>query len=416
MSTNTAVLGGQGEALISSGDLDRIESIAGLGDGFKNIRHTAYSRVLAHPFPTSADELWRYTKPEGFRFSRLLEQEATQFSLAPFAAGGETPGLTIISGHDALAKIKELMGSLFGDKNADLNNDALASLQLATVSSLACVVVPRGYSSTTPIRISQVLPAQASSSSLLIILCERGSSSVFVEELTGAPAGLIAPRVEVLVGDGAEATFCSVQKFASNVTYYARHRFHTGRDSKLSSMHLALGGKLSRVDIDLKMYEPGALADLVGVYLVDGNRHADLHPTQYHLAPHCRSDLFTKGVLRDTARSVYYGYIKVAEGAQKTDAYQTNRNLLLSQSARADSIPNLEIKANDVRCSHGASVSSVSTEDMFYLMARGLSRPTAEELLVEGFLEELLTRVKNPTLHEWLSTEVSAYNAARVKA
>lgn len=416
MSTNAAVLGTQGATLISASEVDRIDSVAALGEGFRNIRQTAYSRVLAHPFPTSTDELWRYTKPEGFVFSRLLNQEPTRFSLAPFAAGAEAPGLTILSGQEAVVKIKDVLGSLFAEKNSDLANDALSSLQLATVSSLACVVVPKSYSSTKPIRISQVLPATASSSSLVVILCERGSSSVFVEELTGSPAGLIAPRLEVLVGDGAEATFCSVQKFASNVTYYARHRFHTGRDSKLSSMHLALGGKLSRVDIDLKMYEPGAMADLVGVYLVDGNRHADLHPTQYHLAPHCRSDLFTKGVLRDTARSVYYGYIKVAEGAQKTDAYQTNRNLLLSQSARADSIPNLEIKANDVRCSHGASVSSVSTEDMFYLMARGLSRPTAEELLVEGFLEELLTRVKNPTLHEWLSTEVATYNADRRRA
>jgi Fe-S cluster assembly protein SufD len=178
-------------------------------------------------------------------------------------------------------------------------------------------------------------------------------------------------------------------------------------------MHLAIGAKLSRVDIDLKMYEPGASVDLVGAYLVDGKRHADLHPTQFHLAPHCRSDLFTKGVIKDSARSVYYGYIRVAEGAQRTDAYQTNRNLLLSPSARADSIPNLEIKANDVRCSHGASVSSVSAEDMFYLMARGLSRNSAEELLVEGFLSELLTRVKHPVLHGWLSALVTEQLARR---
>jgi Fe-S cluster assembly protein SufD len=132
-----------------------------------------------------------------------------------------------------------------------------------------------------------------------------------------------------------------------------------------------------------------------------------------HLAPHCRSDLFTKGVIKDSARSVYYGYIRVAEGAQRTDAYQTNRNLLLSPSACADSIPNLEIKANDVRCSHGASVSSVSAEDMFYLMARGLSRNSAEELLVEGFLSELLTRVKHPVLHGWLSALVTEQLARR---
>ncbi|RIL10198.1 MAG: Fe-S cluster assembly protein SufD [Proteobacteria bacterium] len=194
-----------------------------------------------------------------------------------------------------------------------------------------------------------------------------------------------------------------MQRLGPASTYLARHRFHLLRDSSLNSFHLCLGGKTARLDLDCKLYQEGASADLHSLYLVDKRRHADIHTTQMHLAPNCRSDLYCKGVLKDQARSVYYGFIKVAEGAQKTDAYQTNRNLVLSHEARADTIPNLEIKANDVKCSHGASVGQVSQDELFYLMTRGLSRDRAERLLVEGFFEDLLSRLKDQALHDLVS-------------
>ena len=380
-----------------------------LGAGFKNIRQSAFARSLSVPFPTGSHELWRYTKPDHFDFKRLLKQQPVTFSLRPFEGAGSVSGIDLKTGAAAVDTAKEILSKLFSERSPDLANDSIAALQLATVSSVALVTVPKSYRSEAPVILSQVLPKDSGASSLVVITVEKGAQACIVEDLSGDALGLFAPRVEVVVADNAELTFGSVQRLSNQSTALSRHRFHTGRDSKLSTLHIALGAKLARLDLDLRMYEPGAQVNLLGLYLVDGHRHNDFHPTQYHLAPHCRSDLFSKGVLKGDARSVYYGYIRVAEGAQKTDAYQTNRNLILSQDARADSIPNLEIKANDVRCSHGASVSHVNKEELFYLMTRGLSRQASEELLVEGFLEELLGRVSHAALHGWLSELVAEH-------
>jgi len=145
---------------------------------------------------------------------------------------------------------------------------------------------------------------------------------------------------------------------------------------------------------------------LTALHVGDKKQHMAFHSVQSHLAPHCRSDLMCKNAMKNTARSVYYGYIRVAEKAHQTDAYQTNRNLLLSPLARADSIPNLEIKANDVKCSHGASVSQVSDEELFYFQSRGLTKMQAEQLLTEGFFHDVLSRLSHQPIREQLSNEV----------
>jgi Fe-S cluster assembly protein SufD len=134
--------------------------------------------------------------------------------------------------------------------------------------------------------------------------------------------------------------------------------------------------------------------------VLDGTQHIDLDTTQEHDAPHATSDLFFKGVLSEQSRSVWRGVIRVAEGAQKTDAYQENRNLVLSSRAHADSIPGLEIKANDVRCTHGATIGRVDPEELYYLMSRGLDRAAAERLIVEGFFVDAFQRISSTTLRE----------------
>jgi Fe-S cluster assembly protein SufD len=147
---------------------------------------------------------------------------------------------------------------------------------------------------------------------------------------------------------------------------------------------------------------------MLGVYFTDGSQHFDHRSLQDHIAPHCTSDLLYKGALRDSSRVVYSGLIRVAPGANGTDAYQTNRNVVLSDEAKADSIPNLEIENNDVRCSHAASVGPVDEDEIFYLQTRGISREEAERLIVTGFFQEVLDRVPLEEVRSGLESAIEA--------
>ena len=172
------------------------------------------------------------------------------------------------------------------------------------------------------------------------------------------------------------------------------------RDAELDWVAVALGSKTGKSRMESRLTGPGSRAKLTGAYVLDGAQHIDLDTTQEHDAPHATSDLFFKGVLSQQSRSVWRGVIRVAEGAQKTDAYQENRNLVLSPRAHADSIPGLEIKANDVRCTHGATIGRVDPEELYYLMSRGLDRAAAERLIVEGFFVDAFQRISSDELRE----------------
>jgi Fe-S cluster assembly protein SufD len=172
-----------------------------------------------------------------------------------------------------------------------------------------------------------------------------------------------------------------------------QQRTLAGRDSKLDTLNVSLGGTTTRVDLNARLMGPGSNSDMLGLYFGDGDQHFDHNTSQDHVADHARSDLLYKGALAGKSRSVFRGIIRVHPGAQRTDAYQTNRNLLLSGDARADSLPNLEIQADDVKCSHAATVGQLDAEMLFYLMARGLDREQAERLVVVGFLAEVLGKL-----------------------
>jgi Fe-S cluster assembly protein SufD len=182
--------------------------------------------------------------------------------------------------------------------------------------------------------------------------------------------------------------------------HFASHRAEVARDAELDWVAVALGSKTGKSRMESRLTGPGSTAKLTGAYVLDGTQHVDLDTTQEHDAPHATSDLFFKGVLSGSARSVWRGVIRVAKDAQKTDAYQENRNLVLSPKAHADSIPGLEIKANDVRCTHGATIGRVDPEALYYLMSRGLDRPAAERLIVEGFFVDAFERIRSPELRE----------------
>ena len=173
-------------------------------------------------------------------------------------------------------------------------------------------------------------------------------------------------------------------------------------------MVLGLGGTRAKSRIESYLAGPGANAKVTGAYFLTGSEHADYDTTQEHAAPNTTSDLFFKGVLADHSRAVWRGVIRVDKGAQKTDAYQENRNLLLSHEAHADSIPGLEIEANDVRCTHGATIGQIDKLQLFYLMSRGLSRAQAERLIVRGFFQPILDRIGSDEVRESLAAELEA--------
>ncbi|HWC32061.1 MAG TPA: SufD family Fe-S cluster assembly protein, partial [Actinomycetota bacterium] len=187
--------------------------------------------------------------------------------------------------------------------------------------------------------------------------------------------------------------YVSLQDWGRGVIHLAVQRAQLERDAELRSLAVSFGASLSRTEVESVLAEPGAHSEMLGVYFTDGDQHFDHRSLQDHVAPNCTSDLLYKGALKDASRVVYSGLIRIHPGARRSDAYQTNRNVVLSDEAKADSIPNLEIENNDVRCSHAASVGPVDEDVRFYLESRGIPRDEAEQLIVTGFFQEVLDRV-----------------------
>jgi Fe-S cluster assembly protein SufD len=211
---------------------------------------------------------------------------------------------------------------------------------------------------------------------------------------------------EIFAGPGARVRYVSLQDWSSGVTHLAVQRAHLARDAELRSLAVSFGADLSRTEVEAVLAEPGAHSEMLGLYFTDGDQHFDHRSLQDHAAPNCTSDLLYKGALRDASRAVYSGLIRVHPGAHKTDAFQTNRNIVLSDAAKADSIPNLEIEANDVRCSHAASVGPVDEDVLFYLETRGIPRAQGERLVVTGFFQEVLDRVQLPEVRAGLEAAI----------
>ena len=230
----------------------------------------------------------------------------------------------------------------------------------------------------------------------ILIVAEDHSRVSFVDEILSPDfeaVTFVNTAVELFSHAGAQIQYVSLQRMGKGGFYLANQRTLAKRDSTLDTLNVALGGSVGRVDLNARLLGPGANSDMLGLYFGDHDQHFDFNTSQDHVAPNAHSDLLYKGALDDSARGVFRGVIRVHEGAQRTDAYQTNRNLLLSERAAASSLPNLEIEADDVRCSHGATVGQLDAESLFYLMSRGLDREQAERLVVLGFLGEVLDRL-----------------------
>jgi len=232
--------------------------------------------------------------------------------------------------------------------------------------------------------------------SYLIIWLEEGASVTYVHEYASPDeekAAFHTGIVEVFVGRGASLQFVELQSWGKHIWNFTHERARVDRDGKINWVFGAIGGGLTKNFADLDLVGAGAEGRMSGFYFTDGKQHLDYDSQQNHLAPHTTSDLLFKGALIDASRVIWQGMIYVAPGAIKTDGYQANRNLVLSENARADSIPGLEILADDVRCSHGATVGKIDPNEVFYLQTRGIPKIEAEKLIVEGFFDPIMQRI-----------------------
>lgn len=244
-----------------------------------------------------------------------------------------------------------------------------------------------------------------------VVVVERGARVALVDEYASPDAQgptLANGVVELIVGEGAHLRYVSLQRWGSSVFAFGTQRASVGRDARLSTLSVVLGSRLTKSWIETLLKEQGASTDMVGIMFASGKQRFHHHTLQDHRAPNTTSDLLFKVALTDEARSEYSGMIKVHKDAQKTDAYQANRNLALSEHARADSMPKLEIEANDVRCTHGATVGPIDPEQLFYLQSRGLPIKTAERMIVEGFFEQVMEKIPLADVRESVRLAVAA--------
>jgi len=301
------------------------------------------------------------------------------------------------------AAVEDLLGTC-----SDASPDAFTLLHDAFLAGGAVVKVPAGVVIEQPIVILhwEEGDGYATFPHTLVVAGEASEVTVF-DRYGSADRGkppadaaghLVDSVVELILGDGAHVRYVSVQEHGPHTWQIALQRAHIGRDASLRSSVVALGGKYARLRSESLLAGEGAESDLTAVYFGDGHQMLDFRTLQDHAAPHTRSDLLFKGAVEDSAQSVYSGLIRVRKEAQKTEAFQTNRNLVLSEGAEAKSVPNLEIEADDVRCSHASTVGPIDDDQLYYLATRGVSPAEAERLIVLGFFDDVFDRLPLPSL------------------
>jgi Fe-S cluster assembly protein SufD len=382
------------------------------------MRPELLKRYNALPLPTTKDESWRFTDLKGFDPDSFSTNGATEIATAPGLLELEAAGVVRVSEGgleierapqgirferlEDHPRLGELVGS---DEKFAAHNAALWEHGLL-------VHVPKGVVLEQPlyIRIANDVEGGSLFWRLLVVAEPESRFTVIEEYASTSPelSGYVNAAVEIFVGQAAKVEYVSVQNVSKQTWHFGTHHARVERDAELDWVAGGFGSKKGKVRIQNDLAGRGATSRVTGAYFTDGTQHLDYDTFQEHIAPDTTSDFAFKGALRDDSRAVWRGMIRVEEDAQKTNAYQENRNLLLSKTAHADSIPGLEILANDVRCTHGATLGQVDREQLFYLMARGLTRQEAERMIVRGFFQDVLDRIELEPVREALGAALEA--------
>jgi Fe-S cluster assembly protein SufD len=408
----------------------------------ETLRKQAFAEYLALPIPSQETEEWRYT-----------DLEDLDLELAPFAEGGRAETLDGVPGQilAAAGRVGERAGLQiqrnsevlithadpamaergvwFGDleraiaERPDLVEPHLHSLvptERSKFTALHAAFRTGGTFLHVPRDVRVELPLQtltwidADRTAVFphtLIVAEAGAEVTFIDRYV-SPAlthALSDAVVEIVIGPNARVRYVALQDYGSGVTHLSVTRARIGRDAQLKSVGVAFGASLARAEVEAVLAEDGGASELLGVYFGDGDQHIDHRSIQDHVGSRTSSDLLYKGAMRDRSNAIYTGTVIIEQGAHRCDAYQTNRNILLSETARAHSVPNLEILTNDpTRCGHAASVGPVGEDELFYLMSRGIPEHEAERLIVRGFFSEVLDRIDLPEVREGIQAAIEA--------
>jgi Fe-S cluster assembly protein SufD len=278
----------------------------------------------------------------------------------------------------------------------DPSYDKFSALHAACWSGGQLLYVPKSVVIDEPFHcLSALTSGGADFGHTLIVLEEGAEASIMCETASDSPAGggFHCGATEVVLAPSARLRLVSLQNWGHSVWHFAHQKAIVGKDASLQWTIAAIGSRLSKVNQHVELVGRGAECQVNGVLFTEGKQHISYHTLQHHAAPDCRSDFLYKSALQDQARTVWRGMIKVDPLAVKTNGYQRNDNLLLSSSARADSIPGLEIQCDDVRCTHGSTSGKVDEELIFYAQSRGLTRKEATRLIVSGFFQQIFDRI-----------------------
>ncbi len=364
---------------------------------FVEERALAAERATAAEFPTTAEEIWRYSRIEDLDLSRL-RPDVTSTSVH---GGSEW---LVEAGADGFPSVIDGPApDVFAELNAAFMSPTVLRIPPGTVAREPVVVTHTIADEATAVFPRLVVDAGENSE---VTVIERFAADSSSSPVTAAP--LVVPVVQVRAGAAARVNYLGVNELDEQTWQIGQQQAVGDRDSSVLLGTVALGGHYARVRTEARVAGPGASTRQIALYFAGGRQMHDFRTIQDHDAPHTTSDLLFKGVVQDEARSVYTGLIKVRPHARGTSAFQTNRNLTLGEGAWAESVPNLEIETNDVRCSHASTVGPIDPDHRFYLESRGLPTQIAERLIVLGFFDEVLEQLPVGELAGRLRERVSA--------
>jgi Fe-S cluster assembly protein SufD len=399
----------------------------------KDLREGGIARFGDLGFPNTKQEAWRFTSvapiAEGsFELAHPDARVPDLETIRPFLVGESAHRLVFVNGFfqralsttscdgvrlDGLAQAIAVEPDLVRrhlSKYATFQDRPFCALNTAFVADGAFVHVPAKVTVAEPIQLVFLTTGgkQVVTHPRNLVVIEREARAAIIETYASLEQGIYWTNAvtEISAGDGARVDFYRVQRESPRAFHVAATHTHQGRDSTVNLHMVAFGGALARHDIGAVMAGPGGTLILNGLYLLDGDQHADHHTTIDHAADHCESHEYFNGVLDGHSRGVFTGRIIVRPGAQKTDSKQTNNNLLLSADAHADSQPQLEIYADDVKCTHGSTVGPLDPRALFYLRSRGVGEHEARRLLTYGFAAEILGRMEVAPLRAQLDAIV----------
>ena len=355
----------------------------GVAPWMQELRISAFQRFAELGFPTTHDEEWRFTNVAPIARAQFVH--ATSVPLVTGVGVGPEPNLA-----------EQYLGKL-----APFRDNAFVALNTAFLRDAVVIQVPRGAVVDKPIRIEYTTADGVHTAPRALIVVGADAHCTIVESYSGKGRYFTNAVTEIVVGDRAVVDHYKVQREDVSAFHVATLQAQLGRSTNFSTHSISLGGALVRNDVNVVLSE-GTEATVNGLYIVNGTQHVDNHTSIDHAKPHGTSHELYKGILDDKSGAVFNGRIIVRKDAQKTDSKQTNKNLVLSDDAVIDTKPELQIHADDVRCTHGATIGQLDAESLFYLQSRGIGKQQARSLLTYAFAQDIIDRIQVPDLREQL--------------